>query len=315
MTRRLYRLMWKTIDLCYGGNLGCEKAPGVLAVIPQIFLLEQEMLDWERALPVDLTLRKSYDLPPEGTDENLYRLERFKVILTLRYNNVRVLLHRPILVKFLDACSQSDLEGQEGALLLQLGHSSLRTCIQASMDIVSVVNSLVHSTGLRRCILGSYWSSLYYSKKDFYLFIPMKYSEPNDVQHLTQPWFSSLLASYAMMLRYPLVLIRFLLSEYESLLTEQRRPCDILIMVTRWLTAVENTWNAWRNCWTFEVISYFYTCIWISQSLIHELVPLFILLTGSLQRPPIRFLLSTPFHQRVNSHWTNQVWTITFRLR
>jgi len=172
--------MWKTIDLCYGGNLGCEKAPGVLATIPQIFPLEQELLDWERALPIDLKLRQPYDLPPEGTDEDLYRLERFRVILALRYNNIRVLLHRPILVKFLDACGHSKLEGQEGALLLQLGHTSLCTCIQASMDIISVVNSVVHSTGLRRRILGSYWSSLYYSK-DLPFCVSSKRSESDDM--------------------------------------------------------------------------------------------------------------------------------------
>ena len=56
---------------------------------------------------------------------NLYRQERFRVTMKLRCNNVRVLLHRPILVKFLDACSQSDIENQEGALLQEIGYSSL----------------------------------------------------------------------------------------------------------------------------------------------------------------------------------------------
>ena len=69
--RHLYRLIWKTIDLCYGGNLGYEKAPDVLSIIPQIFPLEQELLDSERALPIDLMLRQSCDLPSEGVDESL----------------------------------------------------------------------------------------------------------------------------------------------------------------------------------------------------------------------------------------------------
>ncbi len=153
--------MWNVIDLSYGGNIGCDKPTSIFDTVARHFQMEQQLVEWERTLPLNLALRRSQDIPWEEDDGHL--LERFRVILTLRYHNSRILLHRPILVKFLDISGKPDSGGQELILLQQIGSNSVQSCVQSSMEIISIVNSIVHSTGKRRGNLGAWWFSLYYS--------------------------------------------------------------------------------------------------------------------------------------------------------
>ena len=157
--------MGKAIDLCYGANLGCDEILGVVELLPRVFQLEKELMDWKCALPKDISLKPFEDVLPGWPDDHHCALERLAVVLTLRYLGVRILVHRPILVKLLDASSQPKAENQETALLQQIGPSSLEICIQSSMGVINLIQSIINSTDLRRNTLGSYWSSLYYSKK------------------------------------------------------------------------------------------------------------------------------------------------------
>jgi len=106
-------------------------------------------------------LRHSKDIPTNVEDPS--RLERFKIILTLRYHNTRILLHRPILVKFLDILGKPTVDKQELSLLQQIGSNSLKNCVESSMEIISIVHMIVKSIGVQRSLLGAWWFSLYYS--------------------------------------------------------------------------------------------------------------------------------------------------------
>lgn len=159
-TITLYKVLWDVIDSLYGGNIGCDK-PINLDTISRIFQIEHQLVGWERTLPIDLKLIQSGDIPlDEGGSRSS---ERFRVILSLRYHNLRILLHRPILVKFLDASGKPDSDHQELALLQQVGSNSIQICVKSCIEIISIVHIIVHSTGERRCSLGAWWFSLYYT--------------------------------------------------------------------------------------------------------------------------------------------------------
>lgn len=88
--------------------------------------------------------------------------KRLTVILTLRYLNVRVLLHRQVLVKFLGLIRNnyqptSLLDKQ---LLTQFGIGSLQACLESASNIISII----YRTGKRSNLLGAWWFSSYYSK-------------------------------------------------------------------------------------------------------------------------------------------------------
>ena len=150
--------MWSVISLSYGGNIGIDQHTTAFDTVSRLFGMEQQLVEWERLLPSTLTLRQSGEFlaSTQISDPSSLALERFRTILTLRHHNVRVLLHRPILVKFLDITGRKSPETdiQEVNLMQQIGNNSVQICVQASMNIIKVVSTIVASNGTHRNLLG-----------------------------------------------------------------------------------------------------------------------------------------------------------------
>lgn len=89
---------------------------------------------------------------------------KFSVILTLRYLHLRILLHRPILVKFLDARGKGGIDPREESLLQQIGSNSIQICMESAISIIDIIHELVHSMGWQKGLLGAWWYSLHYSE-------------------------------------------------------------------------------------------------------------------------------------------------------
>jgi hypothetical protein len=88
-------------------------------------------------------------------------------VLSVRYHNLRILLHRPMLETFLDACggSKAGANASGGYGMVQhLGISSIETCVNSAMAVISMVRTVVMSGGWRRDLLGAWNYSLFYSK-------------------------------------------------------------------------------------------------------------------------------------------------------
>lgn len=159
-TITLYKLMWRILDQFYGGNFGCEQPTSILDTCTRLFQMDQQLLEWKRALPPQLTLIRSQDV--ESVEKDV-PLERFRTVLTLRFHNLRILLHRPVLVNFLDLLRQTDVDQQELSLLRQLGAGNFETCLSSSVEIVTIVYQRLKSAEKRHDYLGAWWFSLYYS--------------------------------------------------------------------------------------------------------------------------------------------------------
>lgn len=158
-TIQLYKLMWKTIQSLYGGNIGCDTSVNGFDTVGHIYQLEHQLLEWECTLPPHLGLRVAQEIPFEdGAD----LCERFRVLLTLRYHNLRILIHRPVLVKFLDLAASPTVPPQEAMLLQQIGSSSVQRCVESSMEIISIVNKIVYSPEIKAKYLGHWFWSLYF---------------------------------------------------------------------------------------------------------------------------------------------------------
>lgn len=168
LTRTLYKQMGSIIDQVYGQNLGCGSGPSVGETVGRVLLIENQLFSWVMALPENLRL-----LTLQGLHEEISKSEnqpgpffslKFRVILTLRYLHTQILLHRPILVKFLDASLPSGLEPGQERILNEIGHSSMNKCVESAMGIIDIIHELVFATGRQRDLLGAWWYSLYYSK-------------------------------------------------------------------------------------------------------------------------------------------------------
>jgi hypothetical protein len=132
-----------------------------------IFSMEHQLLSWERSLPQPLQLVSTASLdqiPQQESSDSQYFSWKFRIILTLRYLNLRVLLHRPVLVKFISASRSPDRDSQDLKLLQQIGMNSMQICTESAMEIIDIVHRVVSGPGWKQSLLGAWWFSLYYSK-------------------------------------------------------------------------------------------------------------------------------------------------------
>ncbi|KAL1866395.1 hypothetical protein Plec18167_009063 [Paecilomyces lecythidis] len=164
---KLYVVMYNVIDRCYGQNLGFEHAPTTVDVVSQVLEGEHQLEEWRLQLLPTLGLKISHKpFTPEDVermDPDSVIPERFNIVLSLRYHNLRILLHRKFLEKFLDAYGLGDSGNHEKKLLQQVGINSVHNCVESAIMIISTVHTLASSTGWKRELLGAWNYSLYYT--------------------------------------------------------------------------------------------------------------------------------------------------------
>ncbi|KAJ5981588.1 hypothetical protein N7522_013572 [Penicillium canescens] len=165
-TITLYKQMGNIIDQIYGQNLACGPGLSVSETVGRVLAIENQLFSWNMALP-DSFRQLSLQGLRKGIEQSqalgrLFPL-KFRVILTLRYLHIQILLHRPILAKFLDASHASCLELSEERILNDIGYSSMKKCVESAMGIIDMVHELVSGTGWQQDLLGAWWYSLYYT--------------------------------------------------------------------------------------------------------------------------------------------------------
>ncbi|KAF2453197.1 fungal-specific transcription factor domain-containing protein [Lineolata rhizophorae] len=166
-TIKLYEIMWHIIDRMYGQNVESEKPLEVGDLVSQLVTLEQELLEWRSTLPPSLLLRSAAEVESfqdkDFAELHVRMMERLKIILTLRYLNLQILLHRPILSKFLDCSNQPHFNPQVLSQLVEYGSHNVQKCLGSAMELISIVASTVARIGNCRDLLGAWWFSLYYT--------------------------------------------------------------------------------------------------------------------------------------------------------
>ncbi|RAH79178.1 C6 transcription factor [Aspergillus japonicus CBS 114.51] len=165
-TITLYKHMGTIIDQIYGANLGCEPSLPVVETVGRVLSIENQLLSWVATLP-DCLRQVTFqalcgEIARVQPQPPLYPL-KFRVILTLRYLHVQILLHRPILVRFLDATHTAGLEPGEERILNEIGYSSMKKCVESGMEIINIIHEVVTATGWPLDLLGAWWYSLYYT--------------------------------------------------------------------------------------------------------------------------------------------------------
>lgn len=183
-TRKLYVIMYNVIDHSYGQNLGFadsddddnDQANGTLSIISQVLEGNRQLEDWLLRVipPLGLHIYQEPLSPGElneipSNDEAVIH-QRFNIVLSLRYHNLRILLHRKFLEKFLDYfgvhsdARSSTVASQEKMMLRQVGSGSIQKCVESAMAIISTMHTIALSPAKwHRSILGAWNYSLYYS--------------------------------------------------------------------------------------------------------------------------------------------------------
>ena len=170
---KLYSILFQVIDQLYGLNLGCDEPLSNSELLSQIFKLEDRLVNWQRELTNDLQLVDSDTVAVHATQLNLidslWVTLRLRIILTLRQTNLRLLLHRPVILRLLDRNDYARAGFHDDSLLQQMGTNSVRVCLNSASQLISLVHAaLVHPAlegqQTKGDLLGAWWFSLYYSK-------------------------------------------------------------------------------------------------------------------------------------------------------
>ncbi|USP74127.1 hypothetical protein yc1106_01401 [Curvularia clavata] len=160
-TITLYQIMADVLDVLYGSNLGCEDHVDVFETASCLLKCEQRFFSWQRDLPKQISLIRLEDLEQEP---NEFKMMRLRIILTLRFLNLRILAHRPILCMYLENLGASPVDTLQLATLRQVGANSVRLCVQSANTILSITSWASKHNSPSRHLLGAWWFSLYYVK-------------------------------------------------------------------------------------------------------------------------------------------------------
>lgn len=152
--------MWTIIDRLYDCNIACPDN-SVLSIASQILQIEHQLLEWQASLPPLLSLTDPAEIR-NNDDFSLAR--RFRVILTLRYHNVRLLAHRRIFDLYLTGIEKGLGYDTHESMLTQVGERSKTVCLQTASELISIVNTITHSPQPKCGLLGAWWFTLYYSQ-------------------------------------------------------------------------------------------------------------------------------------------------------
>ncbi|KAH0831548.1 hypothetical protein FOPE_00461 [Fonsecaea pedrosoi] len=164
LDRQLYYILGDIISELYGGNVDIDPGLTVPTMLERTVVLEQKMAAWKHNLFPQLQRRPWDTLDPDTVSLSAWDpvFDRLSVIITLRYLNTRILLHRPILSAFLRQRARVKVSGEpvepEDPFFNDLGERSVKICQQAALEIVEIV----HKTSKPPALLGAWWFTAYY---------------------------------------------------------------------------------------------------------------------------------------------------------
>lgn len=155
----LFLTLGTIIASVFGNNKDPECPTAIGQLIPAIVTMEERLDAWEDALfpPLKLTGGEGPSFPPKSPVQSMF--DRLRVVTRLRFLNVRLLLHRPLLAHQLrlHLGAGSDFSRRQS---FSDGISSLgvRTCLESANQTLDII----HRDPL---ILGAWWCAAYYSKR------------------------------------------------------------------------------------------------------------------------------------------------------
>lgn len=137
--------------------------------ISRVFDGQHQLDVWRLQLVPSLGFR-IWDTPmsPEDVekmDTDSIICHRFSIVLSVRYNNLRILLHRRHLESLLRSLGSSEDNSSHAdkRLLHQMSLSSVESCVESAISIISTIHCITSSSSWRRELLGAWNYSLYYS--------------------------------------------------------------------------------------------------------------------------------------------------------
>lgn len=162
-TIELYLLIGDVLADLYGNNLGSDLPRSISEMTQSILCLEKRLGAWKRGLPPELqkrpwtTNRSNVQVSTPLLDDHVF--DRLSVIVALSHLNVRILLHRSILSKFLASDYDAENEDSTGLFFHGVAEQSVIVCEASAIELVTIV----YSMGSDAAFLPAWWFTAYYT--------------------------------------------------------------------------------------------------------------------------------------------------------
>lgn len=129
-----------------------------------IIEFEQELSDWQGSLPVQLRPCNADELLQlTDTEAQDTTIERFRVVLTLRYLNAQLLLHRPTFIRSLSALNwQSKVPHRSSGSVNSMQANFDKTFVQVAQNMLDIIHVVMMRQDHGRHLIGAWWFTLYY---------------------------------------------------------------------------------------------------------------------------------------------------------
>ncbi|KAM6535981.1 hypothetical protein FALCPG4_005504 [Fusarium falciforme] len=154
--------MGTVVTKLYGQNLDEEIAENTAVQMQDIFLIEEDLSSWKMSLPEKLRLRPWENFGLSEWSQPHYHpvFARLSVVTQLRYLNVRILLHRPVLSHLLWSKRTPSWErNREKNFTEQTWNLSVIICQDSAVQIIDIIHRVTESMDL----LGAWWYSVYFT--------------------------------------------------------------------------------------------------------------------------------------------------------
>jgi hypothetical protein len=138
--------------------LGCSETSDA-NVLTQTFQLQQQLHEWNSSLPPEIKTVSVSEL--SAIDVTTHHTQRYRFVLTLRYLNTQLLLHRAVLAKLLGENLDAS---QTHAPILQMQRNLCRTSSMFAQEILTIVYAVLTDPRMGKNFLGAWWFTLYYGR-------------------------------------------------------------------------------------------------------------------------------------------------------
>ncbi|CRL22257.1 Fungal transcriptional regulatory protein, N-terminal [Penicillium camemberti] len=154
-------IMGDALERLYDQNLGFRTRLPMSETLNQISKLRWELAQWQDNLPPSLQIITSQeavdDVPlTAGT-------MRLRVLLSLRFLGVRILILRPVLSQFLDLPGTTASNEHQAEWLRNSGAVLLTDLVRTCGDILQISNNILSGSKNDGNLLGAWWFSCYYT--------------------------------------------------------------------------------------------------------------------------------------------------------
>ncbi|KAI5206943.1 hypothetical protein E4T38_03653 [Aureobasidium subglaciale] len=156
----LYQVMSKSLVKQYATNAEYKESdPNDLLALQASVEFCKTLRIWSAGLPPYLGLcDPQSDILGENT-----RVNRLRVILTMRYHNLSILVHRPLLSATINHLFQKDRGAlDEAPYFIQLAMAEAHECIRSAESTIDIVYAVITADPTSKNNLGVWYFTLYY---------------------------------------------------------------------------------------------------------------------------------------------------------